>query len=135
MQVGEVIQNKADTVFTIIKDAFLGDAARIMKKQGIGALVVITAAGELHGVLSERELVLAFAEFGHRAMDVFVHDVMIVDGPVVTPADHVVDAMKIMTDRQVRHLPVVAARSVVGLLSIDDAVKARLSEKIAENLA
>lgn len=52
----------------------------------------------------------------------------------MAPTDSILSAMKIMTERRARHLPVVVDQSVVGMLSIGDAVKARLSEKVAENL-
>jgi CBS domain-containing protein len=134
MRVEDIMRSKGRVVITVTEDAYLHDAARIMKDRGIGALIVVTPAGELHKVMSEREIVLAFAYYGHAAPEVRVHQVMLTDGPVVAPADRVVDAMKIMTERRVRHLPVVVERVVVGLISIGDVVKARLTEKIAENL-
>jgi CBS domain-containing protein len=134
MRVEDIIGSKSSIVVTVTEDAYLDDAARIMKNHGIGALIVVTPAGQLHGVVSEREIVMAFAQHGRWAADIRVRDVMLVDGPVVAPADRVIDAMKIMTEQRVRHLPVVVERAVVGLISIGDVVKARLSEKIAENL-
>ena len=134
MRVEDIIKTKGNTVITVTEDSYLGDAARIMKVQSIGALVVVTESGELHGVLSEREIVLAFAHYGHTATEVRVREAMLIGCPVVAPSDRIIDAMKIMTEQRVRHLPVVLEGLVVGLLSIGDAVKARLSEKIAENL-
>jgi CBS domain-containing protein len=134
MRVEDIIKTKGNSVITVTEDSSLGNAARIMKDQGVGALVVVTPAGRLHGVLSEREIVLAFANYSDDAAEVRVLEVTVIDGPVLAPTDRIIDAMKIMTERRVRHLPVVLEASVVGLLSIGDAVKARLSEKIAENL-
>jgi len=85
-------------------------------------------------VVSEREIVGALGDRGAAALDLRVSDLMLADRPTVAPTDTVRDAMTIMTERRVRHLPVVSEGSVVGLISIGDTVKARLSEKITENL-
>lgn len=108
-------------------------AAQVMQRRAIGALVVVGSDGQLLGTLSEREIVGALARRGKAALDLRVADLMLRTPPAVAPTDGVREAMQIMTERRVRHLPVILDRSVVGLISIGDTVKARLSEKMAEN--
>lgn len=133
MRVQDIIKTKGSEVISVLEDASIMDALRIMQSRGIGALVVLAPDGRLRGVMSEREVILALAHDGSRALDRRVRDLTMFGGPVVAPTDSIGDAMKIMTDRRARHLPVVSGSSVVGLISIGDAVKARLFEKIAEN--
>ena len=134
MRVEELIGVKGSAVITVVGAARLREAARIMQRLAVGALVVVTPAGQLEGVVSEREIVGALAERGAAALDLRVSDLMLADRPTVAPTDTVRNAMTIMTERRVRHLPVVSEGSVVGLVSIGDTVKARLTEKITENL-
>jgi CBS domain-containing protein len=105
-----------------------------MLERAIGALVVVTSDGQVKGVISEREIVVALARYGNKTLDLRAGDLMLTDCPAVAPTDSVRDAMTIMTEQRVRHLPVILDCSVVGLISIGDTVKTRLSEKIAENL-
>jgi CBS domain-containing protein len=105
-----------------------------MQERGIGALVVVASNGQMKGVISEHEIIAALARHGKAALELRASDLMLRDRPTVAPTDSVRDAMTIMTDRRARHLAVILDGSVVGLISIGDTVKARLSEKIAENL-
>jgi CBS domain-containing protein len=134
VRVAELISVKGSVVITVVGALRLRDAARVMQERAVGALVVVTPAGKLEGVVSEREIVGALAQRAEAALDLRMSDLMLPDRPTVAPTDTVRDAMTIMTERRVRHLPVVSDGSVVGLVSIGDTVKARLSEKITENL-
>ena len=133
MRVEEILKTKGSSVFTVDAEAHLVDATRLMTRHSVGALVVLAHGGHLYGVLSEREIVTAMA-LRPNVRDLLVEQVMLVEPPTVTPTDTIVDAMHLMTMRRVRHLPVINNRMLVGLISIGDVVKARLSEKIAENL-
>jgi CBS domain-containing protein len=134
MRVADLITVKGSAVITVVGTLRLRDAARVMQERTVGALVVVTPAGQLEGVISEREIVGAIAQRAEAALDLRMSDLMLPDRPTVAPSDTVRDAMTIMTERRVRHLPVISEGSVVGLVSIGDTVKARLSEKITENL-
>jgi CBS domain-containing protein len=133
MRVQDLIQIKGDIVITVVETLRAKEAARVMHERRVGALVVITAAGQLIGVLSEREIVVAVAEQGPDALDVPIAALLPTNRPTIAPADSVRDAMTIMTEQRVRHLPVLQDGRVVGLISLGDTVKARLTEKIAEN--
>jgi CBS domain-containing protein len=134
MRVADLISVKGSTVITVVSALRLKEAVRVMQERAVGALVVVTPAGQLEGVVSEREIVGALARRGAAALDLRMSELMLPDRPTVAPTDSVRDAMTIMTERRVRHLPVTSEGSVVGLVSIGDTVKARLSEKITENL-
>ena len=133
MRVQDVIKSKGNEVITVLEDVSIMEAVQIMQRRHIGALVVTTLDGRLRGVMSEREVVAEVARCGTKALEKCVRDLTLFAGPVVAPGDSVGDAMKIMTERRARHLPVVSGHSVIGLISIGDAVKARPFEKIAEN--
>jgi CBS domain-containing protein len=134
MRVQDILKMKGDRVITIVETTCVARAVGIMLERAIGALVVVTSAGQLKGVISEREIVVALARHGNKTLDLRASDLMLTDCPAVAPTDSVRDAMTIMTEQRVRHLPVILDCSVVGLISIGDTVKTRLSEKIAENL-
>jgi CBS domain-containing protein len=134
MRVQDILKTKGDKVITIVDTTCIARAVSIMLERAIGALVVVTSDGQVKGVISEREIVVALARHGNKTLDLRVGDLMLTDCPAVAPTDSVRDAMTIMTEQRVRHLPVILDCSVVGLISIGDTVKTRLSEKIAENL-
>jgi CBS domain-containing protein len=134
MRVQDVIRTKGNDVIMVAETINIGQAVHVMQERAIGALVVVAAGGELKGVISEREIIAALARHGKAALQLAVSEVMPAACPAVTPTDSVHDAMAVMTERHVRHLPVMLNSSVIGLISIGDTVKARLSEKIAENL-
>ena len=133
MRVQDIIRTKGSEVISVCADASVVDAVQVMQSYNIGALVVVAPDGRFQGIMSEREIVSALAHHGIKALELHVRDLTLYGGPVVAPADSVGDAAKIMTERRARHLPVIAGSKVVGLISIGDAVKARLFEKIAEN--
>lgn len=134
MRVQDIIKSKGTEVIQVSEDTSIRDAVKVMRRLNIGALVVLTPDGKLRGIMSEREVVAALSHCGKCALELEVRDVTMLGGPVISPTDSVTGAMQIMTERRARHLPVVAGGSVVGLISIGDVVKARLSEKITENL-
>lgn len=134
MRIRDIIKAKGTEVISVSEDANISDAAKIMRRLQIGALVVLTSGGKLKGIMSEREIVVALAQCGKCALELHVRELTMLGGPVVSPAHGVADAMQIMTERRARHLPVVDNGAVVGLISIGDLVKARLGETIGEDV-
>jgi len=134
MQVREIIKSKETGVISVSEDANIIDAAKIMRRLQIGALVVLTSGGKLKGIISEREIVVALAQCGKCALELNVRELTMLGAPVLSNAHSVADAMQIMTERRARHLPVVDNGAVVGLISIGDLVMARLNEEITENV-
>ena len=125
MLVQDIIKAKGNRVVTVVEDASIKDAAKIMESHRIGALVVLSPNGRLKGVVSEREIVSALARCGKCALELHVRELTMLAGPTVSPSESILSVMEIMTERRVRHLPVILDHSVIGILSIGDMVKAR----------
>ncbi len=127
-KVRQLLAEKGTEVATIKPDASVYEALALMAQRNIGCLVVM-AQGELVGVLSERDYARKIILLGRASRDTSVREVMTADVIVVGPDDSVMDCMVRMTKRRVRHLPVVEADKVIGLVSIGDVVKAIISEQ------
>ena len=128
MNVETILRNKGNWVATIRPDATVAEAVDILHEHRIGALVVSEDGEGVDGILSERDIVIALAD--HRA-DLLSHTVdEIMTRTVVTcePSDSVGDLMAEMTNRRIRHFPVVADGRLRGIVSIGDLVKSRLDE-------
>lgn len=132
MRVADILKSKGSRVVTVAAKATLQEAARRLSEERIGALVVQDADGAIVGILSERDVVEGLARQGAGAVSSVVGDLM--HHPVLTcsPGDPVLKLMATMTDRRVRHLPVVEAGQLIGIVSIGDAVKHRIDEIEAE---
>lgn len=133
MLVSNILTNKGGRVHTVGASASLATAAGIMTAASIGALVVEGSAGELVGLISERDLTAALARYAGEADRRAVGEAMTRDPATATPDTSVMAVMRTMTERRARHLPVVDGDRVVGVLSIGDVLKSRLDEKIHEN--
>jgi CBS domain-containing protein len=124
MRVQDVIETKGGRVIKVPENASIKEAAKIMEAHRIGALVVLSPNGRLKGIVSEREIVGALARCGRSALELQVRELTMFGGPVVAPSDSIRGIMEIMTERRVRHLPVVQQQAVIGVISIGDVVKA-----------
>lgn len=134
MIVSQILRSKGSAVLAIAPDASAVEAARTMNERRVGALVVRRGHGKLEGIISERDIVTAVAEHGSDATERPVRALMTPAERLITcnPADTVDRIMAVMTDRRVRHLPVMEGGRLAGIISIGDVVKARLSETLAE---
>ena len=122
-QLSAVLQGKGGQVWTVAPTATVYDALELMASKGIGALLVMDGK-TLAGILSERDYARKIILKGRSSKETRVDEIMV--SPAVTaPLDCSVDqAMRIMTEHRIRHLPVVdATREVAGLVSIGDLVK------------
>ena len=128
MNVHTILRDKGKSVATIHPDATVERAVAVLRLRGIGALVVSDDGETVAGILSERDIVDALGRYGCDLMSVSVADVMTC--PVVTcePTDSVAELMAEMTNRRIRHLPVVSNGTLCGIVSIGDLVKSRLDE-------
>jgi CBS domain-containing protein len=127
MLVRAILQQKGGDVITAPDDATVGEAARKLARHRIGALVVVDGEA-LRGILSERDIVRGLAERGAAVLDAPVSSLMTTDVTTCGLDDRVDDLMATMTDHRFRHLPVVAETRLVGIVSIGDVVKHRVSE-------
>ncbi|MBP2292141.1 CBS domain-containing protein [Azospirillum rugosum] len=131
--VAEVLNRKGHTVAATLPSESVATAARLLTEKRIGALVVRDRRGKLVGILSERDIVRAVATQGADALELTVEDLMTKEVKTCRPADTVKDLMQMMTLRRHRHVPVCDdAGDLVGVMSIGDAVKARLDEQAHE---
>ena len=128
MLVAGILQNKGNDVHTISPDALIANAVSMLKKHGIGSLVVSTTGRDVTGILSERDIVGALAEQGGSLLAQPVSDLMSQNVTTCAMGDTSRGVLKVMTDRRIRHMPVVDDGELCGMVSIGDAVKARLDE-------
>ena len=136
MNVQSIIGAKGSTVATIAQTSTLREAIQALTERRIGALVVSGDGKAIEGIVSERDIVRATAASGPDALDSAVGSVMSTDVVTCAVGDGVDRLMSLMTERRIRHLPVVDERGQLsGIVSIGDVVKARLSELEQENHA
>jgi CBS domain-containing protein len=136
MNVQSIVQAKGSDVATITKAASLADASAHLRDRGIGALVVSDDGRHIDGIVSERDVVRALAAHGAGALGRSVASVMSTDVVTCEAADSVEELMVSMTERRIRHLPVIDGDGLLsGIVSIGDVVKARLSQLETENQA
>lgn len=136
MNVRSILHTKGDQVATVAQTASLSDALQLLRDHGIGALVVSGDGRAIEGILSERDVVRCLANHGSGALGRSVGSVMSTDVVTCGCDDGVETLMSLMTERRIRHLPVVAEDgSMAGIISIGDVVKSRLGELESENNA
>jgi CBS domain-containing protein len=136
MNVQSIIGGKSPVVATITQTATLREAVAQLTERRIGALVVSGDGKAIEGIISERDIVRAASISGPGALDGSVGSVMSTDVVTCSAGDGVDRLMALMTERRIRHLPVVDERGqLAGIVSIGDVVKARLSELEQENHA
>jgi CBS domain-containing protein len=128
MRISDVLARKGSLVATVRPTTTINDALDKMAEHNIGALIVRDADGEIVGIVSERDIVRALPQRGPEVLNAEVSEIM--TSPLVTATPHtdVVDAMRSMTDKRVRHLPVLDDGELVGIVSIGDIVKNRIDE-------
>ncbi|MGD2173081.1 MAG: CBS domain-containing protein [Gammaproteobacteria bacterium] len=132
MKLADVIHGKNPEIVKIRSDRKVAEAAGIMTENKIGALLVEDESGAIAGILSERDIVGGMVPHGADLHDVAVADLMTTNLIRCSPGDTVNEAMAMMTDRRIRHLPVFDGEQLVGFISIGDLVKCRITEVQAE---
>ena len=129
MLVSQILKSKAnDAVLTIRPDATVAEAARMLSERRIGSLVVSADGRHALGILSERDIVREIGRRGPACLEDRAESMMTRDLITCTRGDSADDVLATMTRGRFRHLPVVENEEMVGLISIGDVVKARLSE-------
>ena len=132
MKLADVIHGKSPDIVRIRSDRKIAEAAVTMTEKKIGALLVEDENGAIAGILSERDVVGGMGPHGADLHDVAVADLMTRKVIRCSPDDSVNEAMAMMTDRRIRHLPVFDGDELVGFISIGDLVKCRITEVQAE---
>lgn len=127
MLVAQILKVKGSEVVQIERHRSIRDAAELMEKHRIGA-VMVTGTDGICGILSERDIARGLAEYGGRVAEAAVDSMMTRELVCCMPNDPTDQIMTLMTERRIRHLPVMADGALLGMISIGDIVKARLSE-------
>lgn len=134
MNVQSILGVKGSGVVTVRDDISLGDAASILRDKSVGALVVSNDGQHIDGIVSERDVVRALANHGASVLGRPVSSAMSKEVVTCGAGDAVESLMVSMTDRRIRHIPVVDDDGVLGgVISIGDVVKARLGQLETEN--
>jgi CBS domain-containing protein len=133
MQVVHILKTKGSAVETIAPDTTVAEASRRLAARKIGAILVLGADDRVVGILSERDIARGVAEHGARLGELRVAALMTRNVVSCTPESTVDEIMREMTNRRIRHLPVLKDGKLAGIISIGDVVKSRLEELAAES--
>jgi CBS domain-containing protein len=129
--VSQILRSKGDTVFTVAPDDTVQAVAELLHTRRVGALVVLDAE-RVVGIVSERDIVRMVADAKGDGLSRPVSSCMTKDVLYAEPGETVDSLLTRMTDRRIRHLPVCKAERLVGIVSIGDLVKSKISEVEAE---
>jgi CBS domain-containing protein len=132
MTVAAILKHKGSEVVSVPPTERVTDLVGLLARKRIGAVPVCDAAGTLLGIVSERDVVRRLAEHGAAALEMTVAQLMTARPQTVERRTTVHEAMAIMTDGRFRHLPVVEEGRLVGIVSIGDVVKARITQQETE---
>ena len=128
--VGQLLQSKGYDVWSVAPDDLVLDALKLMAEKNIGAVLVL-AAGNLAGILSERDFARKVVLESISATDTRVWEIMTERVISVRVDQSIGECMTLMTNKRVRHLPVLENNQLIGVISIGDVIKAIISEQEA----
>ena len=129
-QLAEILEGKGE-VLAIAGDASVFDAIKRMVEANVGALLV-TDEGEIAGIVTERDYLRRVTLEGRTEKDTAIREIMSSPLIVATPEMTIDECMSLMTDRRIRHVPVVEGGKVVGIVSIGDVVKFKSTQQSYE---
>lgn len=135
MRISDVLRGKGTQVVTVTPDTKVRELLAVLAEHGIGAVVVSRDGSSIDGIASERDIVRAFAARGAAVMSEAVTEIYTAEVRTVTPDTSLEEVMRIMTERRIRHAPVVIDRGLRGIVSIGDVVKNRIDELETERAA
>ena len=126
--VKHILKEKGQRFWSVAPDTLVIDALKLMAEKEVGALLVLDG-GKLIGIMSERDYARKVILKGKSSLDTPVREIMTAKVFFIRPAQTVEECMALMTDKHIRHLPVMEGDKVVGVISIGDLVKATIEEK------
>ncbi len=132
MTLADLLRFKGNDIYKLKANACIADAATMLIDKKVGSLLVEDDDGRIVGIISERDVVGGLGSHGADLKDVPVSELMTTDIVHCDHHDTVIQAMAMMTDRRIRHLPVFDGDNLQGIISIGDLVKCRISEIQAE---
>jgi CBS domain-containing protein len=135
MRISDLLRVKGAQVVTVPPDATVARLVTVLTEHRIGAVVVSGDGASVDGIVSERDIVRALALRGAAVMSEHVTTIYTADVHTVTPETELDDVARMMTERRVRHAPVVVDGGLRGIVSIGDVVKSRIGELESERAA
>ena len=126
--VSQILHAKGNKTWTITPDATVFDAFSLMAEKDIGALIVVENE-DVVGIFSERDYARKIILLGRSSKGTAVKDIMKDEVLCVSPDQSVAKCMALMTDKRIRHIPILENGRLVGVISIGDVVKAIISEQ------
>jgi len=135
MRISDVLRVKGTQVVTVTPDTKVRRLLAVLAEHRIGAVVVSYDGASVDGIASERDIVRAFAKRGAAVMSEPITAIYTAEVHTVTPETPLEEVMRMMTERRVRHAPVVADGTLRGIVSIGDVVKNRIGELETERAA
>jgi CBS domain-containing protein len=130
-RVSDILRGKSKQMWTILPEATVFEALKLMAEKEIGALMVVDKKGKVAGIMSERDYARKIVLKGKTSPKTLVKEIMTPFNKMFTvkPDTSVEDCMVLMTGKHIRHVPVFEGSKFMGLISIGDAVKSAISEK------
>ena len=128
MKISDVLRHKGSEVITIQPGATVSTLLALLAEHRIGAVVVSTDGTTIEGIVSERDVVRRLAADGDDVLDRSVSAIMTSDVQTCAPGDPVDELRLVMTERRIRHVPVVSDGRLTGIISIGDVVKSSLDQ-------
>ena len=126
--VNQILNAKGNQVWSVEPDSKVFDALELMAEKDVGALLVINE-GNVVGIMSERDYARKVILKGKSAKDIPVSEIMTTKVFCLSPNETFEECMALMTDKHIRHLPVLQDEELIGIISIGDVVNAIISEK------
>lgn len=133
MKAKEILEAKGTRVITTHEDSLIVDVMAIFFANKVGSLLVVDKYDNIQGIVAPADVLKAVHQKLDQVPSMTVKEVMVTDLIVATPDDDIDYIQNIMTENRVRHIPVLEAGKLVGLVSIGDLVKAQMTEKNVEN--
>ncbi|NUT95670.1 MAG: CBS domain-containing protein [Saccharothrix sp.] len=127
MRIADVLRTKGSAVATVGTRATVAELVAALAEHNVGAMVVVGPGG-IAGIVSERDVVRRLHDRGPALLEAAVEEIMTAEVHTCSPKDSVESLSVLMTERRIRHVPVVSDGELVGIVSIGDVVKSRISQ-------
>ena len=124
----EILKEKGNTVYSVAPDSTMAEALKVMAANRVGA-VLILENNKIRGIFSERDCVQNLANLSNCSLEAPITDFMTSPVYYITPDQTLDDCMAVMTNKRLRHLPVLQGEELIGIISIGDVVKRVLGER------
>ncbi len=134
MKISEILIEKKSGIYSVLTTEKLCDVIKELNKKAVGALMVMDSAGEVAGIVSERDILEKSCSDQTDRHKITVSQIMTPREKLIigTPEDTITYAMNVMTTRKVRHLPIVSNEKLIGIISIGDIIKILLEQSERE---